>query len=245
MTGPTTPRTCGEELLLARISAAAGRARLGKRLATYAATAYRPRTRAGLYRAVRRLSARAPDGRYRAAGAKPNARLDLYEGGMTVSVKGRIHIVRYDTTMVFRRSSRSRGPSPFDTALIHTLTDVERKRVVLHANPEGGDAEAWQHELRRAVTRAQLPAALAALYRGERVSFAGVWLTTEHIGFRELCLPLPRVQRIGTREGFLTVTVGGRRYRLGPEMSGIPNVFVLRALVEHCRTGGRGATGGG
>ncbi|AYG78816.1 hypothetical protein DWB77_00925 [Streptomyces hundungensis] len=245
MTGPTTPRTCDDELLLARISAAAGRAGLGKRLATYAATAYRPRTRAGLHRAIRRLSARAPDGRYRAAGARPNARLDLYEGGMTVAVKGRIHIVRYDETAVFRRSRRSRGPSPFETALIHLLTDVERKRLVLHANPEGGDAEAWQHELRRAVTRAQLPAALAALHRGERVFFAGIWLTTEHIGFRDLRLPWPQVQRIGMSGGFLTVTVGGRRHRLGPEASTIPNVFVLRTLAECCRAGGSGVADGG
>uniref|UniRef100_A0AAU2UXM6 Transposase n=1 Tax=Streptomyces sp. NBC_00003 TaxID=2903608 RepID=A0AAU2UXM6_9ACTN len=237
MTGPT-PRTRSEELLLARISAAAGRAHLGRRLATYAATACHPRTRAGLYRAIRRLPARAWYGRSPATRASPNARLDLYEHGMTVAVKGRIHVVRYETTSVFRHSTRPRGTSLSGTTLIHTLTDVQGKRLVLHGSPEGGDARAWEHEVRRAVTRARLPGALAALRRGERVSFGDIWLTTEQVGSGEMCTPWPQVQRITMTEGFLTVTVDGRQHRLGPAVSTIPNVFVFRALVEHCRTKG-------
>ncbi|MGW5532293.1 DUF6585 family protein [Streptomyces xanthochromogenes] len=236
MTGPV-PRTREEELLLARISAAAGRAGLGRRLSSRTSTAYRPRTRAGLYWAIRRLSVRSHHGRSPVRTASPNARLDLYEHGMTVAVRGRIHVVRYDTTSVFRHSTAPRGSSPSGTAHIHTLTDVEQKRLVLYDEPEGGDAQAWARLVRQAVTRARLPSALAALHRGERISFGDIWLTTELVGSTRVSLPWPHVQRIGVVEGFLTVTADGRQHRLGPTVSRIPNVFVFRALVEHCRSG--------
>ncbi|MFK0290477.1 DUF6585 family protein [Streptomyces sp. NPDC090442] len=232
----STPPTRGEELLLARISAAAGRAHLGKRLATHTATAYRARN--GPFRPIRCLVSLARHGRYPTARASPNARLDLYEHGMTVAVKGRIHVVRYDTTSVFRHRTRPRGSSPAGAALLHTLTDTERKRLALHGGPEGGDARDWEHQIQRAVTRAQLPGALAALHRGERVSFGDVWLSGTHIGTGERCTPWARVQRIGVAEGFLVLTIDGAQHRCGPAMAGIPNLFVFWALVERCRTDG-------
>ncbi|MCK7625873.1 hypothetical protein MUU72_22680 [Streptomyces sp. RS10V-4] len=236
MTGPA-PRTRGEELLLARVSAAAGRARLGRRLATHPATAYRPRARTGLFRVLGRRPARVPYGRATAARASPNARLDLYEHGMTVAVQGRIHVVRYATTAVFRQCARPRGGSPAGAAVLHTLTDVEHRRLVLVGGPAGGDPRPWEHELPRAVLRAQLPGALAALRRGERVCFGEIWLTREGVGAGALCAPWQRVRRIGVQEGFVVLTLGGQRHRLGPAVSGIPNLFVFRALAEQCRTG--------
>ncbi|WP_234430514.1 hypothetical protein [Streptomyces sp. NRRL F-4489] len=253
------PRTRGEELLLARISAAAGRAHLGRRLATYPVTAYRPRT--GPFRAVRRLPGLVRPGR---PAGRPNARLDLYEHGLTVAVKGRIHIVRYATTSVFRHRARPRraplaGPTaPAGTAVpcaaapavVHTLTDVERKRLVLYGGPVDGDPEdggpadggarAWERELERAVVRAQLPGALAALDRGERVVFGDVWMTRERVGSGAGCgTPWAQVQGIGGKDGFLVLTgVSGRQYRLGPVMPRIPNVFLFRTLAEHCRREG-------
>ncbi|MFE6685827.1 DUF6585 family protein [Streptomyces sp. NPDC057743] len=234
----STPRTRGEELLLARISAAAGRAHLGRRLATHTTTAYRARTRNGPFRPARWLPALARYGRSPATRASPNARLDLYEHGLTVAVKGRIHVVRYDTTSVFRHRTRPRDSSPAGATLLHTLTDIEHKRLVLRGGPDGGDARDWEHEIQRAVTRAQLPGALATLHRGERVSFGDVWLSREHLGIGERCTPWARVQRIGVVEGFLQLTVDGEWRRWGPPLPRIPNLFVFWALVERCRTDG-------
>ncbi|MFG2721824.1 DUF6585 family protein [Streptomyces sp. NPDC048416] len=240
MSGPT-PRTRSEELLLARISAAAGRARLGRRLTTHAARAYRSRTRAGLHRAVRRLSARVRIRIRARARALPtetasNARLDLYEHGMTVAVGARIRVVRYDTTSVFRPSAPPRCSAPAGTGLVHTLTDIEGKCLVLQGGLGGGALLSWEYELRRAVTRAQLPRALAALHRGERVSFGDLWTTADHMGSGTLRTPWHQVQDFGVRQGVLTVTTGGRERGLGTRVSKVPNLFVFRALAEHLRT---------
>ncbi|MFE0681126.1 hypothetical protein ACFW17_09990 [Streptomyces sp. NPDC058961] len=239
MTGPTS-RTRDEELLLARISAAAGRARLGRRLATHTATAYRPLTRIGRHLAIRRLSAGARYGPSATTSPSPSARLDLYAQGMTVVVKGRVHVVRYDTTSVFQHSTGRRGSSFSGATVIHTLSDVAGKRLVLYGGPGGGgDPQGWERVAERAITCALLPGALAALHRGERVWFGDVWLTTEHIGHKDAgtAWPWSQVQRVRPAGGFLTATVDGHRHRLGPPLSRIPNVFVLRALVEHCRGG--------
>ncbi|MFE9534826.1 hypothetical protein [Streptomyces sp. NPDC006691] len=240
MTGPT-PRTRDEELLLARISAAAGRARLGRRLATHTATAYRPRTWFGHRLAIRRLSARARYGPSPTTRPSPSARIDLYAQGMTVVVKGRVHVVRYDTTSVFRHNAGHRRSSFAWAAVIHTLTDVEGKRLVLYGGPEaGGDTLGWERVAERAVTCARLPGALAALHHGERLWFGDVWLTTERVGYKEAgaAWPWSQVQRMDVAGGFLTLTADGRQHRLGPTLSRIPNVFVFRALAEHCRGGG-------
>ncbi|MEW1677549.1 DUF6585 family protein [Streptomyces noursei] len=234
MTGPT-PRTRGAELLLARISAAAGRARLGRRRATYPATAHRPRARRGPFRAVLLLADLARRGGSIASRASPNARLDLYEHGATLALNGRIHVVRYDTTAMFRHRTRSRGAAPSGTAVLHTLTDVDRRHLVLRGGPDGGEPPAWEAELQRAVIGAQLPGALAALQRGQRLSFGDVWLTREQVGSGGRCTSWSQVQRIGVQDGFLVLTTGGEQHRWGPE-SRIPNPFVFWALVERHRT---------
>nr|WP_018537280.1 DUF6585 family protein [Streptomyces sp. SID8354] len=228
---------------MARISAAAGRAHLGRRLATYTAAAYRFRGRNSPFRAIRYLTALV---RYRRPGlarAGAGARLDLYERGMTVAVKGRIHVVRYDTTSVFPHRTRPPHDAPrLGITLTYTLTDIDRKRFVLEGKPGHGDAEAWEREIRQAVTRAQLPAALAALDRGERLTFGDIWLTSEQIGSGELSVPWPQVQRIerGDPEETLVISLGGKRHRLGPALSKMPNPFVFWAVVECLRAEGGG-----
>lgn len=57
----------------------------------------------------------------------PNARLDLYEHGLTVAVDGRIHTVRYDATTIVRDGDG------------YTLTDVDGERIVLRGGAERGE----------------------------------------------------------------------------------------------------------
>ncbi|MEU9117043.1 DUF6585 family protein [Streptomyces sp. NPDC048483] len=236
------PRTRGEELLLARISAAAGRAHIGKRLATYAAAAHRTHAQAGPIRGIRVIRGLLAFARYgRPSARKPraDARLDLYDHGMTVAVKGRIHVVRYDTTSVFQETTRHpHGPARVGITRTYTLTDVEGKRIVLHGRPEDSDAEEWGPEIRRAVTHAQLPRAWAALGKGERLTFGDVWLTLEKVGSGEVSARWPQVQQIERKNGAIRLNIDGNWHRLRPTESKIPNSFVFCTLIERLRTDG-------
>ncbi|WP_043268885.1 DUF6585 family protein [Streptomyces sp. CT34] len=234
------PCTRGEELLLARISAAAGREHIGKRHATYAAIAHTKRTPAVPIRVVRRLLAFARNGRPSAAKGSAEARLDLYERGMTIAVKGRIHVVRYDTTAVFQMSTRHPSGSARGAATrSYTLLDAKGERVVLWGRPEAGDAEEWGPEIRRAVIHAQLPWAWAALGKGGRLTFGDIWLTKEEVGSGEVLARWPQVRQIEMRNEAIRLNINGNWHTLGPAVSHIPNFFVFFLLAERLRVGGR------
>ncbi|MFJ8533155.1 DUF6585 family protein [Streptomyces sp. NPDC093591] len=217
------------ELLLARVSEAAGRARLGRRRATYRA----PLTEPGLWwaaaRGLRRL--RRAGGRTESSAG---ARLDLYEHGLTVAVDGRIHVVRYDTTVVRRR----RVLSPQGLARAHVLVDVDGERIVLRSG-DFGHSGVWEPEIRRAVTEAQVPRALAALAEGARLAFGPVWITRDKVGSRGTSLRWAQIQRIEILNGSVAVRAAGRWQVWGTVTSGIPNLCVLHALAEHLAAGER------
>ncbi|UQA91974.1 DUF6585 family protein [Streptomyces halobius] len=251
---PPTPPTRGEELLLARISAAAGREHLGKRCATYGGAAHPAHAHAVPVRGIRALLAFVRYGRPSATKASADARVDLYEHGMTVAVNGRIHVVRYDTTSVFQYDTTSVFQNstrhPHGSARIgttrtyttYTLTDVEGKRVVLHGVPENSDAEEaeeseeWGHEIQRAVARAQVPRALAALDKGERLTFGDIWLTREKVGSGEVSARWQQVRRCEIEKGAISLDIDGNWHGMGPTVSRIPNLLVFCALVERLRT---------
>ncbi|MCQ4046695.1 DUF6585 family protein [Streptantibioticus rubrisoli] len=231
MTG-RTPRSRDGELLLARISEAAGRERIGRRLATYPGAVRTARPWRAAVAVLCRVTHRAPR-------AARDARLDLYEHGMTVALNGRIHVVRYATTSVLQDNP--------DTTRTYTVTDVEGRRLVLHDGSQRGpagirarvgfrDARQWGPEVQRAVTAARLPRALAALDRGERLAFGGIWLTGERVGSGRVSAPWPSVQRIAVRDGFVALKTAGTWHTLDAAVSEIPNFFVLRALAERLRT---------
>lgn len=235
MTGPT-PHTRGDELLLARISAAAGRAHLGRRRATYQGATHTPH--AVPARAVLGLLAFARYGRPCAAKASAHARLDLYEHGMTVAVGRRIHLVRYDTTLVLQKSVRlPQAPARGATTRALTLTDIEGRQVELYGGPVDGAAEKWVPEIQRAVTRAQLPGAWAALDAGERLAFGDVWLTREEVGSGAVSARWPQVRRMEITQDTVRLTLDGSGHNLATGAT-VPNLFVLRALVERLQAGG-------
>ncbi|MFD7316922.1 DUF6585 family protein [Streptomyces sp. NPDC059883] len=212
-----------EELLLARISAAAGRAHLGRRRATYQA----PLTERGIWRTAAAGARRL----LRAGGRRrpgSGGRLDLYEHGMTVAVDGRIHVIRYDTTVVRRRGVLS----PRGTTRAHALIDVNGERIVLRCG-DFGHPEVWGPEIRRAVTDAQLPRALAALARGARLDFGPVWITADEVGSRRTSLSWAEVERIEILSDSVAIRASGRWLVCGTVASEIPNLGVLHALAEH------------
>lgn len=227
-----TSRDRDEELLLARVSEAAGRARLGRRCATYRAAAYGATACAG-WGAVRAVWRTAAAGARRLGspgggkGTSARARLDLYEHGVTAAVDGRIHVVRYDTTVVRQRRKLS---APGITRA-YVLIDVAGERIVLRC-ADFGHPEVWGARIRRAVTGAQVPRALAALAQGARLTFGPVWVTEDEVGAGRVSLRWAQVQRIEILNGYVAVRVAGRWQVWGSMASGIPNAFVLHALAE-------------
>ncbi|MEV7684995.1 DUF6585 family protein [Streptomyces bungoensis] len=222
-------RARDEELLLARISAAAGRARLGRRRATYRAPRTGPGTRwaatAGAWRLPRTCGGPA---------ARARARLDLYEHGMTAAAGKRIHVVRFDATVVRRRWVLcARGVT---RALV--LVDVDGDRIVLRYGDFGRPAR-WWPEIRRAVTDAQVPPALAALRRGARLDFGPLWITGDAVGSGRTALRWAQVERIESRNGSVVVRSTGRWQVWATGASGIPNLCVFQALAEHLAGAGR------
>ncbi|MEU9054153.1 DUF6585 family protein [Streptomyces sp. NPDC048384] len=220
-----------DQLLLARVSEAAGRARLGRRQATYGAPftgpggwGAGPGGRGAAVGVARRLL-----GVGGPAGARARTRLDLYERGLTVAGAGRIHVVRYDSTVVRRR----RVLSPQGLARAYVLVDVDGERMVLRCG-DFGHPEVWGPEIRRAVTDAQLPRALAALAEGARLAFGPVWVTREAVGSRGASLRWEQVRRVEVLNGCFAVRAAAGRWQVwGTVASGIPNLCVLQALAEH------------
>ncbi|WP_030939700.1 DUF6585 family protein [Streptomyces sp. NRRL S-646] len=208
-------RERAEQLVLARISEAAGRARLGRRRATYPApTASKGRVTYRLARAGGR------------EGTAAGSRLDFYEHGMTVAVDGRIHAIRYDTTVV--RLRRVLSLQGITRAL--ALVDTDGERILVRCG-DFGHPQVWGPKIRRAVTAAQVPQALDALARGARLTFGPVWITAGEIGSRKTSLQWSRVQQITILKGAVVIRVAGRWQVLSFAASGIPNPFVFHALT--------------
>ncbi|MCL3998259.1 DUF6585 family protein [Streptomyces lavenduligriseus] len=229
MKGPADDRERAEELLLARISATAGRAHLGRRRVTYRAPSTEPRRRRPATVRMRRLlrAGRGPAG-------SPGARLDLYEHGLTVAFGRRIHAVRFDTTVVRRCTVlTSRGVTG---ALV--LVDVHGERVVLRRGDFARPQE-WWSAICGAVVAAQAPRALAALRQGARLAFGSLWVTADAVGSARTSLRWTEVRRIEVRNGFVTVRADGRRLVWASAASGIPNLCVFRSLAEHLARAGR------
>ncbi|MFF9312494.1 DUF6585 family protein [Streptomyces sp. NPDC014748] len=228
MNGTADDRERAEELLLARISATAGLARLGRRRVTYRA----PPTEPGRWTAtarVRRLLWAEPG-----AAVSLGARLDLYEHGLTAAVGRRIHAVRFDATVVRRRTVlTSHG---LTGALV--LVDVHGARVVLRCGGFGRPHE-WWPGICRAVVAAQAPRALAALRQGARLAFGPLWVTADAVGSARTSLRWTQVQRIEVRGGFVAVRADGRWQVWATAASGIPNLCVFQALTEHLAGAGR------
>ncbi|MFF5503418.1 DUF6585 family protein [Streptomyces roseolus] len=164
-----------------------------------------------------------------------DARLEQYEGGLVVRLKGRIRVVRYaDTKVLDNTVRRTRYGQTVSVTHSFGLTDTEGRNLVVGSVFTGG--EIWGPLLRQDSARAQLPGALARLDAGERLEFGLVWLTAEELGSGRASAPWRAVHGVELRDGTLTVRAEGRR---GPLVVAstryIPNTPLLLSLMETLR----------
>ncbi|ATL65733.1 DUF6585 family protein [Nocardia terpenica] len=157
-------------------------------------------------------------------------RLDLFERGLVVSRRGRVRVVRYDSTRLCRRVVRSaKDRVQHECSCDYTLIDTAGAPVRLQHGIER--AAQWGPAVERAVTEAQLPAARAALAAGERLDFEHFWMTATELGVGDRSVPWSRVSQIGVVGGWLSVRVAGESQPLESlPISLIPNFAIFRAL---------------
>ncbi|MFI8371520.1 DUF6585 family protein [Streptomyces sp. NPDC085466] len=167
-----------------------------------------------------------------------DARLEQYEGGLVVHLKGRVRVVRYaDTTVLDNTVRRTQYGRTVSVTYSFGLTDTEGRNLVVGSVFTGGDV--WGPLLRRDAALAQLPGALVRLDAGERLEFGIVWLTAAELGSGRASAPWHLVSEVELEDGTLTVRAEGRRGALlvAPTRY-TPNVSLLLALTETLRAAG-------
>ncbi|WP_431677192.1 DUF6585 family protein [Kitasatospora sp. KL5] len=179
-------------------------------------------------------------------------RLDLYDRGLTAVVKGRVHAVRYESTSVLQNTVRHTGVGGY-TSYEYTLTDVAGGKVVLRGRADGVGEVAepgkftnpreWGPAVQDAVTRARLPAAIAALASDGRLEFGRLWLTRHEVGSARESARWHEIQEVKVFDGVIRLKVAGRwRALTSAAVSTTPNVFVFLALAERLREHAHGPT---
>ncbi|MGI5526652.1 DUF6585 family protein [Streptomyces syringium] len=97
--------------------------------------------------------------------------------------------------------------------------------------------EHWGPAIQDAVTETQLPMALAAVRRGETVSFGDISVSRDTVTAYGRSAPWDQIQQVTVEGGILSLNVADQRHPLtSKKVSQIPHFFVFHALAEHLRT---------
>ncbi|MBT2528668.1 Hsp70 family protein [Streptomyces sp. ISL-99] len=96
--------------------------------------------------------------------------------------------------------------------------------------------EHWGPAIQDAVTEAQLPIALAAVRRGETVSFGDISVNRDAVTAYGRSVTWDQIRQISVEAGTVSLNVAGKWLPLtSRKVSQIPNFFVFHALAEHLR----------
>ncbi|MBT2399828.1 hypothetical protein J7E89_28685 [Streptomyces sp. ISL-100] len=117
---------------------------------------------------------------------------------------------------------------------VYTLNGPDGETLLL---PEAiPHPEHWGPVIQDAVTEAQLPIALAAVRRGETVSFGDISVSRDAVTAYGRSITWDQMEQVSVEAGTLSLNVAGKW--LPPartKVSHIPNFFVFHALAEHLR----------
>ncbi|MFF2552251.1 DUF6585 family protein [Nocardia sp. NPDC058058] len=169
-----------------------------------------------------------------------DAQLSLFERGAVVQSGGRTHVFRWETVSVIEDITRvSHRMYGSETGVSWTyryqLTDPSGADYLITDRFVG--AEQWGPEIRRRVTAAQLPLALAAAETGKSLEFGSITLSHGAIRAHNRSVPWGEVQEIRVDKGYIAIRVAGEWLSLTKvAANAIPNVFVFLELAERLRT---------
>ncbi|MFD4371909.1 DUF6585 family protein [Streptomyces sp. NPDC058486] len=167
-----------------------------------------------------------------------DARLEQYEGGLVVHLKGKVRVVRYADTQILDNTVR-RTQYGRTVSITHSfgVTDTEGRNLVVGSVFTGG--EIWGPLLRHDAARAQLPGALVRLDAGERLDFGLMWLTATELGSGRASAPWHQVQEVDVKDGTITIGAEGRRSPLVVAPTRLTrDVSLFLALTETLRAQG-------
>lgn len=165
--------------------------------------------------------------------ANADAALYLFAGGMIVIGKrARISAFRWEQMSVLQNITRHyRNGVYTGTTYRYTLNDGRGDPIVIggaFANPEQ-----WGPMIQESVTRAQLPAAVDAILRGETLRFGDIDINGGGLAVGRKSVSWNQIEKIEIKQGFVSVRVAGKWLSLTTRaVSQIPNFFVFLTLTE-------------
>jgi hypothetical protein len=169
-------------------------------------------------------------------------RLHLFEHGLLVADHaGPVDAFRWDSMSVLQEIvERYANGAYVGTVYVYTLTRHDGS--ILKLTHFYADPQQWGAIIQQEITRAQAPAALAALERGQTLQFgdlsvsAGGVATAKRggVGWHE-------IQEVNVKNGVLFLKKSGKRLPWSnTQVSKIPNFFIFLAIAQRFQ-GGEGS----
>ncbi|WP_280218633.1 DUF6585 family protein [Nocardia neocaledoniensis] len=164
------------------------------------------------------------------------ARLDLYENGLVRTQHGLVRAVRYDSTRLFRRPSRTNRGGAAQMTFRYDLTDTTGREIQLADGfvPQ----QEWAPMIDQGIVTAKLPAALERLRAGERLDFGEVWISATEVGDRKRSVPWGQVRAINLmmNDTLFDVTAEGKFFGIvAGGVADVPDFVLFRTLAERLR----------
>ncbi|RMI31972.1 hypothetical protein EBN03_17155 [Nocardia stercoris] len=166
-------------------------------------------------------------------GAGRDARLDLFESGLTVYHRGEeVVAYRWDTVQVHQRSIPFEQAATASTDYAITLSGPSGAPTQIDETFEG--AREWTPIIQSAVTATQLPQVVAAIDAEQRVEFGELALHLDDLTHRDQVYRWEDVQTIDARHDLVRIKVAGQWKSLAP-VATIPNFYIFNEVAERLR----------
>lgn len=171
------------------------------------------------------------------AANKGRVRLDLFEHGMTfVDHRGKLSAFRWDSMQVKQRILKQKADFGIvsETSFSYRVVGDDGVSAAIEGSHDGNTAvDAWGPAIQEAVTKAQLPDAVARFRQGETLRFDQLAISWDSLTAKDKAMPWSQIENVYVANGELYVLAKGRRRGKGlARISQIPNYYVFSTLLD-------------